>query len=134
MKWPVYLVLAAACQSGSEKETPSNTTVIQLPKADVTDAYRADITTLCDVVKLSGADQKPKDERWTVTAMYLGSNLKTPEGKEFMVAIKPLRADVKALALETESKRVGLAACPLADEWREAAEAAAGPAAAGSGT
>lgn len=128
MKWLVCVVLATACQSGKSgsSEVPANsegnTKVIQLPKPAVTEDYRADITTLCDVVRLSGADQKPKDERWPIVAMYLGK-LKEP-AHEFLVAIQPLGAEAKALALETESKRVGLASCALAEEWREAAAAA----------
>jgi len=121
MKWRLCLVLAGACQSGDAKETPANSTIVQLPKAQVTDEYRADITTLCDVIRLSGADQKPKDERWTVTAVFLGTQIKTPEGDNFIRAIKPLPADAYALALETEAKRVGLAKCELANEWRAAA-------------
>ena len=121
MKWPLCWVLAGACQSGDAKETPANSTIVQLPKAQVTDEYRADITTLCDVIRLSGADQKPKDEQWTVTAVFLGTQIKTPEGDTFIRAIKPLPADAYALALETEAKRVGLAKCELANEWRAAA-------------
>jgi hypothetical protein len=123
MKWPVCLVLAAACQSGQATEAPANsadnTKVIQLPKAQVTEQYRADITTLCDVVRLSGADQKPEAERWPIVAMYLGKL--EQEAHEFLVAIQPLGADAKALALETEAKRVGLAKCELANEWRAVA-------------
>jgi hypothetical protein len=123
MKWAVCLVLAAACQSGQSTEAPANsaenTKVIQLPKAQVTEDYRADITTLCDVVKLSGADQRPKDEQWPIVAMYLGK-LKEP-AHEFLIAIQPLAAEAKAVALETEAKRVGLATCELAAEWRRAA-------------
>jgi len=121
MKWSFCLVLAAACQSGQSTEAPANTAVIQLPKAQVTEQYRADITTLCDVVHLSGADQKPKDEQRPIIAMFLGPALKTNEAHEFLVAIQPLRAEPKALALETEAKRVGLAKCELANEWRAAA-------------
>lgn len=138
MKWAVYFVLAAAaCQSGENATTaapppsttikegsPQGTTIIQLPKPPVTDGYRADITTLCDVVRLSGAADKPKDERWTVVAMYLGPQIKTTEGRDFLVAIQPLKGEAKALALETEARRVGLASCQLANEWREAADGA----------
>jgi hypothetical protein len=122
------LVLAAACQSGDAKETLANspanttpnTTIVQLPKPAITDAYRADITTLCDVVRLSGADAKPKDERWTAVGWYLNTHIKTAAANEFIVAIKPLQQqpDAYALALETEGKRVGLAKCELANEWR----------------
>jgi len=126
MKWTVcFVLLAAACQSGDAKAPPAqpaepagSSQIIQLPKAQVSDAYRADITTLCDVVKLSGADQKPKDERAVVIAMYLGPNLKTAEAREFLVAIQPLQGEPKIAALEHEAKRVGLAKCELANEWR----------------
>jgi hypothetical protein len=122
MKWPALLVLAAACQSGQPTEAPANsptgTTVIQLPKAQVTEGYRADITTLCDVVHLSGADQKPKNERWPIIAMFLGPQIKTDAAHEFLIAIQPLTGEAKALALETEAKRVGLSSCALAAEWR----------------
>ena len=136
MKWSLCLVLAAACQSGQKDSAPSgapaNTAVIQLPKAQVTEQYRADITTLCDVVHLSGADQKPKAEQWPIIAMFLGGSsaagpaLKTNEAHEFLIAIQQLKAEPKALALETESKRVGLAKCELANEWRAAADAERG--------
>ena len=121
MKWPLCLLLAAAaCQSGEAKDTPSNTAIVQLPKAQVTEGYRADITTLCDVVRLSGADQKPAGERGPMVAVFLSTQIKTAEADEFIRAIKPLPADAYALALETEAKRVGLAKCELANEWRAA--------------
>ena len=92
--------------------------MISLPKSAVTDAYRADIATLCDVIRLSGADQKPADQRWTVTAMWLGPNIKSAAGHEFLVAIQPLEGEAKAAALDYEAKRVGLDACALANEYR----------------
>lgn len=128
MKWALILCLAcAACQQGTTSADPSpqaapgggNTQIISLPKAAVTEAYRADITNLCDAVQASGATDKPTDERWQVIAMWLGPHIKTDEGREFLVAIQPLRGPAKVLALETEAKRVGLATCALADEWRE---------------
>jgi hypothetical protein len=122
MKWSLALVLvAAACQEGKQQQKvvdQKSTTVISLPKPEITPAYRADITTLCDVVKLSGAEDKPKDERWQVIAMWLGPQIKTTEGHEFLVAIQPLKGEAKALALDTEAKRVGLTTCALATEWR----------------
>src|SRR5262245_16666542 len=118
MKWIAYAALAAGCQAGEAKQAPPNSTIIQLPKAQLTEQYRADIATLCDVVRLSGADQKPKDERWIHIAMFLGPQIKTAEAHEFLVAIQPLRGEPKAVALEAEAKRVGLATCELASEWR----------------
>ncbi len=132
MKWPPALacLVLLACQA-DEKQTQavpgtgsataqgsSATTVISLPKAAVTDEYRTDITSLCDCVRLSGADQYSKEERWPLIAMWLGPHITTNEGREFLVAIQPLQGEAKALALETEAKRVGLAKCDLANEWR----------------
>ena len=122
MKWPLALVLiVAACQEGKQQQKvvdQKSTTVISLPTPEITPEYRADITTLCDVVKLSGAEDKPKDERWQVIAMWLGPQIKTTDGHEFLVAIQPLKGEAKALALDTEAKRVGLTTCALATEWR----------------
>ncbi len=122
MKWTLSLVLAlAACQEGKQQQQvvdQQGTTVISLPKPEVTAGYKADISALCDAVKLSGADDKPKDERWVTVAMWLGPNIKTEAGHEFLIAIQPLQGEAKALALETEAKRVGLPTCALATEWR----------------
>ena len=123
MKWIAVLLAAAACQSGnaeqaSQSRQTGSSTIISLPKAQVTDAYRADITNLCDALRLSGAIDKPADERWTHLAMWLGPHITTDGGHEFLVAIQPLQGEAKALALESEAKRVGLAKCDLANEWR----------------
>jgi hypothetical protein len=124
MKWIAVLLAAAACQSGNaEQASPSpqtgSSTIISLPKAQVTDAYRTDITNLCDSLRLSGAIDKPKDEQWQHLAMWLGPHITTDAGHEFLVAIQPLQGDAKAIALESEAKRVGLAKCDLANEWRK---------------
>ena len=125
MKWIAALVVLAACQQGNAEQAsakPTQTgssTVISLPKAPVTDAYRADITTLCDVLHLSGAEDTPKDEQWQHVAMYLGPHITTDAGHEFLIAIQPLQGEAKAFALETEAKRVGLTKCDLANEWRK---------------
>ena len=126
MKWTLSFVLAvAACQEGNQQQQiagDKNTAVISLPKAPVTDAYKADMASLCDAIKLSGAADKPKDEQWVAVAMWLGPNIKTESGHEFLIAIQPLQGTAKALALETEAKRVGLPTCALADEWRTSAK------------
>lgn len=120
MKWIACLALLVGCQADAKQTAPAkqDTRIIQLPKAQVTDAYRADIEALCDCVKRSGADQKPKEERWPLIAMWLGPQIKTNEGHEYLIAIQPLQGEAKALALETEAKRVGLTQCDLANEWR----------------
>ena len=101
MKWIAALALVVGCHGGG----------------GVSDEYRADITNLCDAVKLSGADQIHDDSRITTIAMWLGPHIKTEAGHEFLVAIQPLAGEPKAVALEHEAKRVGLDSCPLAAEW-----------------
>ena len=122
MKWTLSLALVlVACQEGNQQQQVvgnTSTTVISLPKPEVTAAYKADVSALCDAIKLSGAEDKPKDERWVAVAMWLGPNIKTEAGHEFLIAIQPLQGETKALALETEAKRVGLPTCALAAEWR----------------
>jgi len=94
MKW-IACLLAFACQAGEARQAPApaqsaasssgGSKIVQLPKAPVTDAYRSDIATLCDVVHLSDADQQPKNERWPIIAMYLGPHIKTSEAHDFLV-------------------------------------------------
>jgi hypothetical protein len=122
MKWIVWIVLAG-CQSKSgdakAKAPPTGSDiVIQLPKAPLTAEYKQDITNLCEVLKLSGADQLPAGDRAPTIAMWLGPNIHTDAGHEFLIAIQPLTGEPKAAALDFEARRVGLDSCTLAAEWR----------------
>lgn len=125
MKWMLWLAFAASCQRGSNDVPRRNvgsggkdTTVIQLPRPPVTPEYQQDVANLCDVLKRSGADQLPAGDRGPSVAMWLGPNIHTEAGHEFLVAIQPLTGEPKAQALEFEAHRVGLENCPLAAEWR----------------
>jgi hypothetical protein len=125
MKSIVWLALAlAACQRGDGRARPSPGSAASarpataLPEAPVTPEYRQDITTLCDVVRLSKADQMPKNQQWPIIAMWLGPHIQTSAARDFLVAIQPLTGEPKARALEAEAHRVGLEGCALAAEWR----------------
>ena len=127
MKWIAWIVLVTACQSGDKRPgsgtgTPapggSDSVIVQLPRAPVTAEYKQDIANLCDVLHLSGADQLPPGDRSPSIAMWLGPNIKTDAGHQFLVAIQPLTGEPKATALELEARRVGLEGCALAAEWR----------------
>lgn len=85
----------------------------------VSDEYRADITNLCDSVRLSGNADVHDDSRVMAIAMWLGQNIHTQEGKDFLVRIQPLKGEPRAKALDEEAKRVGLLSCPLSAEWRK---------------
>ena len=123
MKWIALALALAACQHGNAEPSPSAqaTPPPTAPPAKprVTEAYRADIASLCDCVKLSGADQAPEADRMPLTAMWLSSHIATPEGHDYLVAIQPLEGERKAQALENEARRVGLEGCALAAEWRK---------------
>lgn len=127
MKWITGFVFVAACQRGQDdsprraensRAVGSNAAVLQLPRPPITAEYKQDIANLCDAVKRSGADQLPATDRAPSVAMWLGPHIHTDAGRDFLVAIQPLTGEPKATALEFEAKRVGLADCPLATEWR----------------
>lgn len=80
--------------------------------------YAGDIAKLCEVVQLSGAEAESPDDRRLPIANWLAANLTTSESRQFLAQIQPLVGDRKADALDAEARRVGLAACSLAAEWR----------------
>lgn len=117
MKWPVIALVIVGCQSGDKSSAPAQRPPPE--KAEVTEDYKYDITRLCDAVHLSGADQIKDDSRITQIAMWLGPNIRTPAGHDFLVAIQPLDGEAKAKALDDEARRVGLDKCALSAEWRK---------------
>ncbi|HEX7840856.1 MAG TPA: hypothetical protein VF469_25435 [Kofleriaceae bacterium] len=109
----------AGCQCSSESSAPP---VSEAYRQDITppvpEAYRQDIARLCDVVARSGADQLPAGERTLTVATWLAQHLETQDAHDYLIRIQPLTGEPKAAALETEARRVGLASCALAAEWR----------------
>lgn len=101
--------IAVSCQRGAGSTPPPET-----------QQYRSDIENLCEAVVRSGADRLPAGERALAIATWLSSHLTTPEARDYLVRIQPLGGEPKALALEAEARRVGLASCALAAEWRKA--------------
>lgn len=113
------LIAAAACQNGDRSAPPPPpASGSGVARPFVTDDYRKDIDSLCNVIHLSGADQQPEDARQAIIAMWLGPHITTEDGHKYLVAIAPLRGEAKANELEAEARRVGLGGCPLAAEWR----------------
>lgn len=80
--------------------------------------YAGDIAKLCEVVQLSGAEAESPDDRRLPVANWLAANLTTSESRQFLAKIQPLVGAGKADALDAEARRVGLASCSLAAEWR----------------
>lgn len=80
--------------------------------------YAGDIAKICDVVVRSGAAQLAGPDRMYATATWLAANLETAEARAFLARIQPLEGAAKADALDGEARRVGLATCTLAGDWR----------------
>ncbi|MCW5805630.1 MAG: hypothetical protein KIT31_24885 [Deltaproteobacteria bacterium] len=113
---------APAAPQQAQQAPPTPTTpppAVAAAKAPVTEAYAADIQRLCNAVALSGAADEVTTDRMFIVAQWLGPNLRTRESREFLVHIQPLAGEPKAQALVAEARRVGLADCALAAEWRQ---------------
>jgi hypothetical protein len=120
MKWTLLAPALAplSCQHG-DGSSPAKGAPPDKPRAQVSEGYRADLDNLCNAVQRSGADKVDDDQRIALIAMWLGPNIKTPEGHDFLVSIQPLAGEAKAKALDDEAHRVGLAGCALSAEWRK---------------
>lgn len=106
----------ASCQRSSGSSAPPSSSGSSAPP--VSEAYRQDITRLCDVVVQSGADQQPAGERALTVASWLAAHIETQDAHDYLIQIQPLTGEPKAAALEAEAQRVGLTSCALAAEWR----------------
>jgi hypothetical protein len=116
MKWIARLLACLGVVAGCQRSSGSPPPVSEV--SEVSEAYRQDIARLCDVMVESGADQLPAGERALSIARWLSDHLATPEAHDYLIRIQPLVGEPKAAALETEARRVGLAGCALAAEWR----------------
>jgi hypothetical protein len=117
MKWIALALALGACQHGDASE--AKPTVAPPSQPRLTDAYRADIAALCDVIKQSGADQLPESDRMVISAQWLAQHITTKEGHDYLIAIQPLEGEQHAKALDDEAHRVGLPGCALAAMWRK---------------
>lgn len=106
----LVFVTLAACQGSSKEATGA---------AAVDAAYKADFEALCDVINRSGTAELEPNERAMKIAAWLGSNLKTQDGRKFLSKMRPLQGTAKADLLDEEARRLGLSGCPLAAEWRK---------------
>ncbi len=120
------LGVATACQTERRPQPgdePAAVAPVQpqapAPPAEApADPYRADIENLCDSMNRSGAEQLPQGDRQLAIAGWLGGHIQTAAAHQFLVHIQPLQGIAKADALVAEARKVGLADCALAAEWR----------------
>jgi len=105
------LTLAAACQKSTGRAEWGSS------------AFGRDMDRICNALTQSGASSEPEGSRMVIVAQWLGTNLESQEGRDFLARIQPLGPADKAAALEGEATRVALPGCPLARLWRDAATA-----------
>jgi hypothetical protein len=92
----------------------------QMPgQAPVLTPLAADVDNICNVVERSGAINAPPGERAVHTAVWLGKNVQSAQGKKFLEDIQPLTGVAKADALDGMALAMGLVDCPLSAEWRK---------------
>ena len=109
------LVATLGCQSGNgDKPAPVTSVLSTAPGSP----YAKDIEALCESVSRSGADKIEPDAKTLTIANWLAANLRTPDSRKFLIKIQPLIGVAKADALDAEARRVGLARCTLAAQWR----------------
>ncbi len=130
--WLVAGLLIVGCQNKDAPtpvpQAPPTAQPAPVPEAAASptgaaaaDPYRTEIDELCHVVARSGADKEVGADRNYLIATYLGAKMKSSEGRAFLAKIQPLTGEPKAAAIEAEAARVGIPACPLANEWRKPA-------------
>ncbi len=95
-----------ACQSGRE--------------GGAGNAFRADLEKICNAKQLSGADQETGGQATYLLAQWLNTNVTSTEGHAFLVEFAKLGQDKPARRkkLEGAVAQLGLAGCPLVDDWR----------------
>ena len=139
MRFAVLLVasLAIACQSQPPaadtdppaKNTPGEGSAVEpqaaaptqaAPKPSVDPAgpdYAGDIDRICNAETRSGASEMEEGARPVTVAQWLGANIQTGEGRQFLVTLAKTRPADKSKMLLAESTKVGLKACALAKAW-----------------
>jgi hypothetical protein len=78
-----------------------------------------DVDRICNAVVQSGADAQPAGARQMLVAQWLGSNIESQDGRDFLAGLARHQGAAKADALEAKAKDVGLGGCPLAAQWRQ---------------
>ena len=81
-------------------------------------AMGRDLDRICNVMKYSGAEQEGPENYAFLTAQWLGQNLESGEGRDFLVELAPLAAGNKGAALEAKALQVGVTECPTVALWR----------------
>jgi hypothetical protein len=87
--------------------------------------YQAEVADICFAEERSGALQQDESQRLMIVAQWLGTRIGTQQGRDFLAGIARAAPAEKVTLLQAESRRVGLASCPLVQSWGGPAPGAA---------
>ncbi|MBT8495801.1 MAG: hypothetical protein KJO07_22350 [Deltaproteobacteria bacterium] len=118
----VAVVVLSACQGGGESESetsePGAVNANETPPAKAAAAdYAGDIERICNAEQLSGADQLDEGARSMHVAQWLGGNIKTEDGRQFLASLARAKAGAKVELLNSQAAKLGLDGCALAKAW-----------------
>ena len=95
----------------------------EVPREWKQSALGRDVDRICHVMKYSGAEQEGQENHAYMTAQWLGENLESGEGRDFLVEIAQLDATRKVQRLEAKAQQLGVTECPTVAMWRAPAAA-----------
>lgn len=117
--------LVAGCRNDPRNDqVPAGDQVTATP-AGVDPRYQAEVADICFAEERSGALQQDQSERPMVVAQWLGTRIATQQARDFLASIARAEPAEKVTLLQAESRRVGLASCPLVQSWGGPAPGAA---------
>jgi hypothetical protein len=85
--------------------------------AGIDPQYAADMADICFSQERSGALEHDEGQRTMVVAQWLGTRIRTQQGRDFLAAMARAEAAQKVTLLQTEIRKVGGEECPLAVTW-----------------
>lgn len=114
-QWTHALVVAAmiaGCQQGSTSDPESTRPAATTP-------YGRDVERICYCQEHSGALERPEAERTLIVARWLGANLESDQGRDFLAEVSRSSPADKVVLLDREALSAGLPGCPLARTWAQ---------------
>jgi hypothetical protein len=123
-------LLAAGCQGNQAPDQAPNQVSNQVSgqpasqtatqpavPAGVDPEYAADIADICFGQERAGALEHDESQRAMVVAQWLGTRIRTQQGRDFLAAVARVEPGQKGALLQAESRKVGVGECPLVASW-----------------
>jgi hypothetical protein len=90
----------------------------------LTTPFARDVERICYCQEHSGALERPEGERTLIIAQWLGANLESDKGRDFLAEVARVAPAEKVTLLDREALSAGLPGCPLARTWAQGLPAA----------